>query len=1284
MISPSSSTNHDDGQDMTEDEVNKMVQEALQRARRAMMSRSTRMPETNDSNGSSHNSDEENFVSGAESGSNIGASAETSEEESKPLCDTSENFTNDYKLDISKINKIDEMYREALVSDEGNDVVLFDIDSDKLIDGHSMEETTCSNKSSSGCGSYHSVGSGNDISLDRKINYTELLSDVEDEEITNLLTASDAADKEFEDIRKNSFDDEEHSILKEMTANDLKISLLGDLENKEISEYDSYQDYLDVNNSEDKKCSDSLENKNFSETYTGTVEESDSNENKFWQLNISELVENEENNEKPEYAISEVDSNDEIDNNAIIQMAEKEAKEALLVAAKYKAEVNDIKTEEEGETSYLTTDPDEKSWDRPGETKELVAEVAKVTEKVNRLVIDTKDRTTPYDHNEEEMTAPLLSNKKVFDEISDSLGSENTMKTDNKTNQDVNDTNYDEISDIDQNSIPDHSNVEFVCNDIMAEDSNEVNDESTEISLEEGATKDDTDENNTEEDFFDKYTLQMNALEEKVLEEFGYNKTDMNFETHDKINDTSIGNENDNSEEANVPDNWKSIFVENSYETLEEMKVKVAELDVMDIPSASFGGSIDNKEIAMSGISSINYENSSVMEDEDEQLKLLALTCTTDKMSNLSQKADEMQHNEETKDDENQVFVADDSEEKNRSQQTSLLTEEMTASSEFSEEILTEIDNEMEVSSPNGLCPSSDAVKDGGEEKEPSSTIHPSTPPKQNVDAPGMTINEPVTPEMFYSDNSSSYYTQSTHPLKLPEKINSTKIRHVELRNSYPLPPPAVRPRPPDEILKEHQKVFYPVFNKWRKPSAQLSELLCAAKGDSVARRSNACGAFKVLAACKENQKRLARTSGVLEALIFAANQSPISHDADNAFDARTRAVQTILYLSTPISSRTLIMSQAGLAECLVKVISDDYGEARVNACSVLATLAKTPENRYPMVETQNLVEIVSEVVSGRRKFERRDDLQKYHMALDDCSSVDSSTYDGSSFTDDNDSFSQDSRSQASSSSLQEVNGISRKVEYSERDVNETSCQLNKDESNQEQVYDSRPIHMQRYNEYLDAARLNSCAILTHLVKFCPVSPILCKKKIFVETMITASLESTSPVHTRCVEILCHLTRFQSNNTFLARKKDLVETLISCGRSKEPEDRVWALRSLQNLASDSKSRLRLATTSLLTLLSAAAMSKDKEEVFAAVATLLNLSTEPGTIIPLTNTKSVLATLVHLAHNTNSPFKVRRMACSTLSNLSLWLQTLAGKGTVPEGVDQVLLPSNEASSWQRWD
>ena len=122
----------------------------------------------------------------------------------------------------------------------------------------------------------------------------------------------------------------------------------------------------------------------------------------------------------------------------------------------------------------------------------------------------------------------------------------------------------------------------------------------------------------------------------------------------------------------------------------------------------------------------------------------------------------------------------------------------------------------------------------------------------------------------------------------------------------------------------------------------------------------------------------------------------------------------------------------------------------------------------------------------------------------------------------------------------------------------------------------------------------------------------MCNFKVVIDTLVRVSLEFTSPVHTRCIEILCHLTRFQYNNTFLAQDKQLVDTLISCGKSKESEDRLWSLRALQNLTSDCKSKLHLATTSLLTLLSVSAMRKDEDEQVAAVGSLLNLSTESGT------------------------------------------------------------------------
>ena len=96
------------------------------------------------------------------------------------------------------------------------------------------------------------------------------------------------------------------------------------------------------------------------------------------------------------------------------------------------------------------------------------------------------------------------------------------------------------------------------------------------------------------------------------------------------------------------------------------------------------------------------------------------------------------------------------------------------------------------------------------------------------------------------------------------------------------------------------------------------------------------------------------------------------------------------------------------------------------------------------------------------------------------------------------------------------------------------------------------------------------------------------------------------------------------------------------------------------------------------------MRKDYDEQVAAVAAIYNLSTEPGAVVPLTNTRNVVATLVHLAHNAATTPDVRGMACDSLATIGLWLQTLAGSGALPKGIPNVLLPTHTTSGWQRWD
>lgn len=113
-----------------------------------------------------------------------------------------------------------------------------------------------------------------------------------------------------------------------------------------------------------------------------------------------------------------------------------------------------------------------------------------------------------------------------------------------------------------------------------------------------------------------------------------------------------------------------------------------------------------------------------------------------------------------------------------------------------------------------------------------------------------------------------------------------------------------------------------------------------------------------------------------------------------------------------------------------------------------------------------------------------------------------------------------------------------------------------------------------------------------------------------MDSIMTVSRDFDSPLNTKCIEIVCNITRFHANTSEMARDDVLLATLLKCGKSKSVDDRVWALRSLQNIAADSSSKVILANGKILTLLSICAMRKGEEQV-AAVATLYNLSTEPS-------------------------------------------------------------------------
>ena len=557
----------------------------------------------------------------------------------------------------------------------------------------------------------------------------------------------------------------------------------------------------------------------------------------------------------------------------------------------------------------------------------------------------------------------------------------------------------------------------------------------------------------------------------------------------------------------------------------------------------------------------------------------------------------------------------------------------------------------------------------------------------------------------------------------------------IEFSHPYPRPNPLPKPRQALDIIKDTALGIPAPFSAWSTPKAELHRLLIAAQQvDSLPRSSNACGALKVLSQKMMNRMSLVRARGFLDSMVFAISQDiPEFREREMALDARTRAVSTILNVSEIKENRTIVTLHPGLLGNLVRVIREDQGEARVQACTVIAVLAKTPANREPLAAEDGLLDALALVLRGTIDDERgrptiddeeeegkkeEDEDEGIHQTDspdeedDEVSEADDTSF---STMDDGSAY-QSLHTNRTRSNLSSGVNSSKSNMSSGIHPTESNLSSRKQKSKKKKKVIPNSIRRQKnkqYDAFLKRARVNSCAAMIHLSKHCAISVCphscfcsICKRAPSVSPMffptfvpkqrtlvqnttvitslIKVSREFDNPIHTKCVEMICNLTRFPQNNPFLARNNSLLDTLVKCGKSKTLQDRVWSLRAFQNISADASSKVILANSRILTLLSICSMRKDYDEQIAAVAALYNLSTEPGAVVPLTNTKNVVATLVHLAHNAVSTPEIRLMACDALATIGLWLQTLAGSGKVPEGVIKVLLPSHTTTGWERWE
>ena len=266
----------------------------------------------------------------------------------------------------------------------------------------------------------------------------------------------------------------------------------------------------------------------------------------------------------------------------------------------------------------------------------------------------------------------------------------------------------------------------------------------------------------------------------------------------------------------------------------------------------------------------------------------------------------------------------------------------------------------------------------------------------------------------------------------------------VAFRHVYSLPEPPEPPRPPSTIIEQYTLAEVPFKTIWKEPKPQLEALFIAIRGESVPRRSNACGALKVLTSKSSNRAPLARTSGVLHALTFAISKRPQEPDYDTGYDTLVRATSALIHLSIPVENRQIVFNQHNLLETLVDIIQYDNMEARVNCCTILTYLAKTPENRESMIKVPNLVKTLASVVATSI------------ASLGD----------------------QNEGSQSSGDDLTPLKQNKRNSRNAKHKATRTDFITKAPEK--------RDIPQAKLDQYLSSARLTSCAALTHLLKHCP------------------------------------------------------------------------------------------------------------------------------------------------------------------------------------------------------
>jgi hypothetical protein len=553
----------------------------------------------------------------------------------------------------------------------------------------------------------------------------------------------------------------------------------------------------------------------------------------------------------------------------------------------------------------------------------------------------------------------------------------------------------------------------------------------------------------------------------------------------------------------------------------------------------------------------------------------------------------------------------------------------------------------------NRLLSNLSELRRAGDEapKESAYSLYPTSPSRKKA-LPTKGFSNDASDSVDNADENSSYHGN-----------------RVQFKEKYPIPQKMKKSRQPIQIKIDYQ-LEKPSDKLWQsKPKKDLKELFEAITGTSVQRRSNACGALKVLSTQKKNQLMLVRTYGFMDALVFAISGEDYSdEDKEAGTAARTRAVNIVLNVSARKDNRYHVLLHPGLRESVVKCMMEDKREARELACAVLATLGKSQHCREAIGKTEKLVDTLAIIL--KKDDPPMPDIDHQTTIDSEKITVDSENVDSENIESGKVNYSGDD--ELSGGAPESGSGSESSNSFASSLSSKSSLRLESADTQKEDA------------EMRKRTRTNACAALLHLSKECSISQELSASSTLISSLVSCCNELENPLHTKCLEILANITRFPHNNARLVGFPGLVETLLVTGSQEDDADRLWSMRIFQNLSSEPSAKVQLATSSILELLSTNMMRKQYDEQLATTSTMYNISTEPGAVVPLTNTKNVVATLVHVAHSPASIMEVRTIACDALATLGLWLQTLCIPGTVPDGVKSAKLPSYITSGWERWE